>query len=201
MNHLADQFIDASYSKLFQSGDHSLVDSLWDDGRNSYSLLEIVSKNDCDDYARLLASEVLFAKQKDYPPKALEDTLAYIYSKALFITGDNAKNYRLAGNLWGFMYFSEQNKITDFGILGSHLMVTRRKAIPYLIDLLTNSQMFFYEGSQEATIGNNLKYRVKDAAAFYIGKISGISVKYHDTFSDRDLEIERLKEALKLSRQ
>ncbi len=63
--------------------------------------------------------------------------------------------------------------------------------------LLIASDTIFYEGSQEATTGGSLKYRVKDAAAFYLGKIAGIPVKFYEQNADRDAEIERLKEALK----
>ena len=63
--------------------------------------------------------------------------------------------------------------------------------------LLNNTGIIFYEGSKEATIGNSLEYRVKDAAAFYIGKIMNIPVKFNQDFDQRDTEIEHLKEKLK----
>lgn len=184
------------FQGLFQLGDYNKIDSIWQEGENQDSLLNIFTQSKYDDYTRLLASEILFFKQI-LPKKKLEDIVAYVYTKALFITGDTSKEFRLSGNLWGFMYFSDKNGINDFGILGNHLMITKKKTIPYLIELLTNSHILFYEGSQEATIGNSLKYRVKDAAAYYISKISGIPIKYYENFSDRDLEIERLKEKLK----
>jgi hypothetical protein len=194
---LANNLLEIGYSRLFQFADGSLVDSIWNNGKNYHYLLNIVLNKQYDDYARLLASEILFAKQKDFTTKDQEDTLAYIYSKALIITGDTSTTFRLSGNLWGFMYFSDKDGISDFGILGTHLMTTKKKVTCYLIELLVNSNILVYEGSEEATIGNSLKYRVKDAAAYYIGKISNIPVKYYENFSDRDLEIERLKEKLK----
>jgi hypothetical protein len=194
---LAEQLTQLGYSKLFQLGEHSLADSIWEDGKNYQNLLEIVSKNDYDDYARLLASEILFLKQKDYPTKDLEYILAYIYTKALFITGDNAKSFRLSGNLWGFMYHTDKLGFNDNGILGNHLLNTKKKALPYLLKLLDDTEIIFYEGSQEATLGNSLKYRVKDAVAYFIGKIMKISVQFYENPVDRDKEIEKLKLQLK----
>lgn len=194
---LAKQLNEIGYSGLFQLSNKNNIDSIWQEGQNKSALLNIVSTKKYDDYVRLLASEVLFSKDKNYPALSIIESLAYLYARALFIAGDNSKSFRLSGNLWGFMYFSDKNGNNDFGILGSHLMAIKEKAIPYLKELLTNSEMLFYEGSQDATIGNSLKYRVKDAAAYYISKISGIPIKYYENFPDRDLEIERLKEKLK----
>jgi hypothetical protein len=194
---IANQLTEIGISTLFQYIESTKINFIWQDGQNKTALLNIVLKVDYDDYTRLLASEILFLKDKNYPAESMHEVLAYIYAKALFISGDTSKSFRISGNFWGFMYFSDENGINDFGIIGTHLMTTKDKAIPYLVKLLTNSEILFYEGSQDATIGNGLKYRVKDAAAYYIGKISGIPVKYHENFAERDLEIERLKEKLK----
>jgi hypothetical protein len=193
---LASTLTEVGFSGLFQYGERSLCDSVWQDGENQNALLGIVSNPEYHDYARILASEVLYAKSSDYPPANLEDKLAYIYSKAIEISGSKEGSF-LSGNLWGFMYYSDKNNYVDYGQLGSHLMKIGKKNIPHLIPLLDNSNYLFYEGSEEATIGNSLKYRVKDVAAYYIGKLSGISIQFYEKHVDRDAEIERLKEKLK----
>lgn len=193
---LANQLKEVGYSGLFQYGERSLADDVWQDGENEDTLRQIVLYPEYEVYIRLLASEVLYAKSTDYPPSDWKDTLAYIYAQALAISG-HQEGILIAGNQWGFMYFYDKSGIKDYGSLGSHLVNTGRPAIPYLVTLLNNDNSLFYEGSEEATIGNSLKYRVKDAAAYYIGKITGIPVQFHESHADRDAEIERLKEQLK----
>lgn len=193
---LANQLKEAGYSELFQYGERSLADAVWQEGKNEEALRQIVLHPEYEVYIRLLASEVLYAKSTDYPPADWKDTLAYIYAQALEIAG-HQEGILIAGNQWGFMYFYEKSGITDYGSLGGHLVNTGKSAIPHLVTLLKNDNSLFYEGSKEATIGNSLKYRVKDAAAYYIGKIAGIPVQFHESHADRDAEIERLKEQLK----
>ena len=192
----AGKLTEAGFSGLFQYGERSLCDSIWQDGNNQKSLIGIVSNAKYSNYTRILASEVLYAKNNEYPPSNLDDTLAYIYSQALEISGGN-ENAPLTGNLWGFMYYSDRNGTQDYGALGSHLVNTGEKSIPYLLRLLNNEGMLYYEGSEEATVGNNLKYRVKDAAAYYIGKIAGVPIQFYENYPERDAEIERLKDKLK----
>ena len=182
---------------MFMYMDQSYADTFWNRGLNRSALYEIVVQPHYDDYARVLASEILFYKLKDYPPRGFEDTIGYIYARALYITGDTVHRYRLLGNQWGLMYYDDDN-VPDYGILGAHLLVAGKKAVPYLQELLNDNSVLVYEGSKEATVGNALHCRVKDAAAFYIGKIMNIPVDFHDDISeaDKDKEIEKLKKAL-----
>ena len=193
---LAAQLMEARYAGLFQYGEQSLADSIWQNGRNEKALKDIILRKENGDYVRLLASEVLYAKNPDYPPSGWADIMAYIYSQALVMSGQNGK-VLIAGNRWGFMYYGDNNNINHYDEFGSHLMGTGKKAIPYLSKMLTDTNMLFYEGSKEATIGNGLKYRVKDAAAYYIGKITGDTVPFHENFIDRDNEIEMLSKKIK----
>jgi hypothetical protein len=189
---LAAQLTEIGYAHLFQLGARSLADSIWRSEENHQALLEIVSDTGYDDYARLLASEILFEKKMNYPAKGLEDTLAYIYSKALFITGDTVGR-GLSGNLWGFMYEGGHN-----GRLGSRLVEIGKKAVPYLSKLLDDTGLIVYDGSEETLVGERLNYRVKDAAAYYIWIITGIAVPFRENWADRDIEIERLKKKLEI---
>ena len=80
--------------------------------------------------------------------------------------------------------------------MGSRLVKIGEKAVPYLSKLLDDTCKIDYVGLEEATIGNLLNYRVKDAAAYYIGRITGIAVTFHENWADRDVEIEGLKKKL-----
>ncbi|HEX3045105.1 MAG TPA: hypothetical protein VHY08_10140 [Bacillota bacterium] len=99
------------------------------------------------------------------------------------------------------MYHTDELGVKDYGALGAHLVETGLKAVPYLTKILGNQDTFFYKGSQEATLGNSLGFRVKDAAAYYISKVTGIPVKFYQQTADRDAEIERLKATLEKSEQ
>ena len=183
------------YYDLFPSEDNSLFDSIWLNGKNQEALLFIVSQERYNEFVRVLASEILYEKKADYPTPNLKDVLSHIYPKALEIAGNNES--RFSGNLWGFMYHTDKFGINDFGILGKHLIEIGKVCIPYLAKRLNNNNLLIYEGSRDATTGNMLKYRVKDAAAYYIGKLANIPVQFYENHADRDAEIERLKEKLK----
>lgn len=193
---IVNNLTEAGYPGLFMSGSHDLSNSIWQNGENRIYLEQIVQSSDYSDLNRLLASELLYERVPDYPPIEWQDVLAYLYAQALAITGDKTGAFQIAGNQWGFMYYNDELQVKDYGILGTHLVATGTKAIPYLAGLLDNADTFLYIGSQEATLGNSLGYRVKDAAAYYIGQISGIPIAFHEETTDRDAEIERLKKIL-----
>jgi len=198
---IAKELTDAGYTGLFLSGDRSLADSVWQNGANRNYLEQIVRDSHDSDWARLLASELLFAKVSDYPPEDWRDILGYLYSRALAMAGDRTGAFRIPGNLWGFMFYSDADDMKDYGALGTRIIEIGPKAIPYLAEQLDNANTLFYVGSQEATLGNSLHYRVKDAAAYYIGQISGIPVRFFEETGNRDAEIERLRDALKNYKQ
>jgi hypothetical protein len=193
---VAARLAEAGYAGLFLYGDRGQAESIWRDGANRARLEQIVRGDRFPDLTRLLASELLYAKAPGYPPDGWGETLARLYAYALATTGDNAGTAPLSGNQWGFMYYTDQLGVADYGPLGAHLLAAERAAIPHLAPLLDDTDAIVYEGSRDATTGNNLAYRVKDAAAYYIGKLAGIPVRFHEQPADRDAEIERLKAAL-----
>ena len=187
---LADQLTEAGYTGLFLAGDHSTAGRVWDDGANRAELTEIAGSDHYGDLARLLASEVLSRYDPGFTPEG------DVYARALAITADESGPMQLSGNEWGFMYRGDELGLEDDGALGTHLLEAGRAAVPALIELLDDPRRIYYVGSQEATLGNSLAYRVKDAAAYYLGKITGTPVRFHDDPADRDAEIARLRAAL-----
>ena len=136
--------------------------------------------------ARFLACEILSEKEKLFEGEVNRPQLAKIYTRAL------VQNIPGNANAWGLLYEEK-----DDGPVGIHFLMIGRDAIPFLSELLDNSdQTLRYEGSEEATVGNAYRYRIKDFAAYYIGRIRGKLVPYHAEHVDRDAEIERLKAAL-----
>jgi hypothetical protein len=185
---LADDLGRAGYRGLFLAGEQSSAPSFWCDGANREALLAIVADERYGDLERVLASEILYAHDPGYPPRGWDDLLGSVYARALAITGTGERPIVLTGNEWGFLYHGGGE-----GALGAHLLDAGSAAVGHLVSLLDDPAPVFYEGSQEATLGNALDYRVKDAAAYYIGVLAGISVPFHAPFDQRDAEIERVK--------
>jgi hypothetical protein len=189
---LAGELTRAGYAGLFLAGDHSASATVWRDGGSREALTGIVRDEQGDDLARLLASEVLYRHDPGYPPPGWSATLAPVYARALALTGDHEAGLPLTGNEWGFLY----REVGPDGELGTHLLATGREAVPYLSALLDDANPILYVGSHDATLGNSLHYRVKDAAAYFIGKATGTPVRFHEDTTERDAEIERLRGTL-----
>lgn len=137
--------------------------------------------------ARFLACEVLFEKHFVFVPEVGAAVVAEIYAHALVndLTG--------MANSWGLLY--EHN---DEGPVGIRFVMIGDAAIPALLGLLDDaSRSLTYAGSEEATVGNAYGFRVKDYAAFYLGKIKRIPVAFHERPEDRDREIAALARTLR----
>lgn len=178
----------AGYRGLFLAGDHSLATSTWRDGENRDALMEIVRSERYSDLDRVLAAEVLFANEVGFPRSGWDELLGQVYARALAITGTGDRPIVLTGNEWGFMYHGD-----DTEALGTHLLRAGAAAVRHLLPLLDDSASIFYEGSQDAMLGASLRYRVKDAAAYFIGKLTGVPMPFHQAIEERDAEIERLR--------
>lgn len=178
----------AGYRGLFLAGDHSLATSTWRDGENRDALMEIVRSERYSDLNRVLAAEVLFANEVGFPRSGWDELLGQVYARALAITGTGDRPIVLTGNEWGFMYHGD-----DTEALGTHLLRAGAAAVRHLLPLLDDSASIFYEGSQDAMLGASLRYRVKDAAAYFIGKLTGVPMPFHQAIEERDAEIERLR--------
>jgi hypothetical protein len=106
----------------------------------------------------------------------------------------NALRHNLTGmaNSWGLLYEYE-----DEGPVGSAFLTLGEQSIPALVKLLKDDRAVLkYQGSTEATVGNAYGYRVKDFAAYYLGRILGHPLKYYRDMADRDQQIEGLKKQL-----
>lgn len=179
---VASQLTRAGYSGLFQTSAAPLE-------ADRDALEEIVAGDEYEDLARLLAAELLFRDADGYPPDGERETLGRIYARGLALTGAGDRALVLTGNAWGFLYENDE------GPLGEHLRAIGPAAVPQLAELLDDDAPLLYEGSQESMLGAELRYRVKDAAAYYIGELSGRPVPFHRDMSERDAEIARLRNA------
>ena len=182
----------AGYTGLFLSGDRSTAGAVWRDGADREALERIARGRAYGDLAAVLAAEVLAANGAALPP----EQAAPVYARALGLMGDESGPPPLTGNEWGFMYHGRDHGGDAYGPLGARLLAAGSGAVAELEPLLDDEHRILYVGSQDATLGNRLGYRVKDAAAFYIGELVGRPVPFHDDPADRDAEIERLRATL-----
>ncbi len=185
---LAKRLEQLGYLELFQRMDTHELDAVWT--TSGAALDPLVRAADQPGLARFLAAEILYARAPGYPPADARAALAEVYAAAMTQSGRTG-TWRLAGNLWGLAYVDD-----DVGTAGAHLLALGRDAIPALRGLLTGTDVIVYEGSEEATIGNDQAYRVKDLAAYYLGRIVGAPVTFQRDPRARDREIAKLERSL-----
>lgn len=162
------------------------IDSIWKDSSHHILLDNIIEDTDIPIKAKFLACEIFFKKDIFFMQRHTPEKVADIYAQAL------VNNYTGMANSWGLLY--EQN---DDGATGIAFLTIGEKAIPALVRLLEDERTHLkYQGSIEAAVGNSYKYRIKDFAAYYIGRIIGNPLKYYPTYEERDKQIQELKRKL-----
>jgi hypothetical protein len=173
---LADQLLDLGYDGLFLRFDTNALDELVATPAQRGALEQLSLDDAAPAAARFLAAEILLHHQPDYPPEAAKAALAPVYATAL------ASATAVNGNSWGLPG-------TVDGPVGAHLLRLGPAAVDALAPLLTDATRVFYEGSEEAEIGNEYQYRVKDVAAFLICQLLGWPYTVHTAPAQRDEEI------------
>jgi hypothetical protein len=162
------------------------IEKIWSDSRNHQLLDDVLEDEDVSGEAKFLACEVFFKKDIFFMERHSPEKVAEIYAGAL--SGD----FTGMANSWGLLYEHE-----DDGAVGVAFLTIGEKAIPALSELLDDERTnLTYQGSAEATVGNAYAYRVKDFAAYYIGRILGSPLKYYPDPADRDEQINQLKQVL-----
>ncbi len=162
------------------------VERIWDDGAREQELHAVIASEESSDFARFVACEVLFGSEVFFLKVQGREKVAGIYAKAL------AENMTGHANSWGLLYEHE-----DEGPVGIVFLMINTPAISALVPLLDDERTHLvYEGSEEATVGNAYGYRVKDFAAYYIGRIRNQKLTWYPEIADRDRQIEELKAEL-----
>ena len=163
------------------------IEKIWSNRRNHRLLDNILDDPSVSDEAKFLACEVFFKKDILFMQRHSPDKVAQIYAKAL------SNDFTGMANSWGLLYEHE-----DEGTVGIAFLTIGRKAIPTLSKLLDDDRIAAkYQGSGEATLGNGYRFRIKDFAAYYIGRILGNPLKYYPDVTDRDGQINNLHEMLR----
>ena len=162
------------------------VDAIWSDERNHQLLDDVLNDATLPNKAKFLACEVFFKKDILFMQRHPPEKVASIYAEAL------SSDWTGMANSWGLLYEHE-----DDGPTGRAFLRIGKQAIPSLVKLLNDERTHLkYQGSAEATLGNSYGYRIKDFAAYYIGRIRGNPLKYFPDLADRDAQINSLKTLL-----
>jgi hypothetical protein len=132
--------------------------------------------------AKLIAAEVLFRNEFSFVERHDRTGIARLFAEAL------RRRYTGHANAWGLLWIDD-----SAGEIGGRFMALGNDSIPALRELLADTTVVdWYEGSEEATLGNRARYRIKDFAAFYLARILGTPIPFHEDFAQRDAEITKL---------
>jgi hypothetical protein len=185
----AKKLTDREFGEFFIYPMHDeTIEKIWSDSNNHQLLDKVLDDPTVSAEARFLACEVFFQKDILFMRRHAPEKVAEIYAQAL------SNDFTGMANSWGLLYEHE-----DEGTVGITFLRIGEKAIPALSNLLDDERTNLkYEGSEEATVGNGYGYRIKDFAAYYIGRILGHPLKYYPDPADRDEQINVLKKELEL---
>jgi hypothetical protein len=180
MTELEEQLLSLGYVGLFRRLEPA-VEDVWADGSAGDRLRAIALDPSGDDGLRLLAAEVLFRKDPDFPPSDTRSSLAELYARSLRTT--------VVGNEWGLPGYFD-------GELSRHVRRLGPDAAGPLEPLLDDGRPVPYAGSEEATEGGRMRIRVKDLAASLVAPLRGVPWRPARDPAERDAQIEALKARL-----
>lgn len=170
--HFGDYFFYPTYTET--------LDKIWaaqaDDPK---ALQTLIADGHADGLARLIACETLFEVDQLMLEEVGMENVAAVYCNAL------SKDLTGMGNSWGLLWENE-----DAGPQGGNLLSCGEFATQPLLALLENAEVRTnFEGSEEATVGNAARFRVKDFAAYYLADIHSLELPWHTDFEARDKAI------------
>jgi hypothetical protein len=167
------------YAELFLSLDAAALDEVWASA-GPRALRQTAADDRARAPCRFLCAEVLFARDPTFPDGLDPGGLAYVYARAL------ATNATQMANPWGLPGELD-------GPVAQHVLTLGPPAAAAFASLLDDPTEVLYGGSQDATVGNSYRYRVKDVAASIVAAVLGIDYAVAPDPATRDERIERLK--------
>jgi hypothetical protein len=185
---LVHRIMNDEYGQVFYWPQHDdTLARIWAEPGGQRLLEEILADPAAPGRARFIAAEVLFTNDIGFLARIEEEEVARVYAEAL------AKNYVGHANPWGLLWENDST-----GPAGSRFLMLGQAAIPALAALLDNDTVVdWYAGSEEATVGNGHRYRIKDFAAYYLSLITNHPLPYQPDHAARDAEIAKLQDAIR----
>ena len=163
------------------------VGALWRDYPDARAYTQIVEDAARPLPVRFAAALVLRSKSAAQFRRTARRALADVLAAAL--------QRDLVGHAypWGRLWAGDD----PLGLLGRMVVELGRPAIPPLVALLDDTApRDSYLGREEATEMAMRQYRVKDFAAFYISRITGLELPWQPELADRDQAIAQLRRQL-----
>ena len=185
-NQLGKQLADDTFGPLFVWPQHDqTVARIWSQV-GMKALEDVIEDRQAPLRGRFVAAEVLFSNEFSFLERHDHGLVASLYARAL------AEKATGSANPWGLLWVDD-----SIGQLGSRFLALGDAAIPALRELLANDTVIdWYAGSEEATVGNGQRYRIKDVAAYYLARIARYQLPFHKDPAARDAEIAKLVEAV-----
>lgn len=180
---LAQRLLRLGYTELFQRLDDRVLTALWSDVGGPDALKRIALDGDEDARARFLAAEAVLSRRPDGFGNGERREIGSLYAAAL------CGQFTGSANEWSFPG-------QPLGRAGEHLLSLGDDAVPALTLLLDDDTPVIYEGSKEAMVGASYGYRVKDLAAQFIARITGLSFPISTDPAARDAAIAELRRRL-----
>lgn len=182
---IANYLLRKGYGQLFlQTSDD--INLLWNNLSVRNNLYEIILNETYMTIQRFLASEIFFIKENTFPFPDTYSILSTIYATQL------ADSVSLQANIWCMPgYYCGES--------GKNIIRIGNTIIPNLISLLSQKDYVYYEGSEEATLGNEFKYRINDLAAYFICQICHLDYKIKINEYERDEEINKIKIIMRIN--
>lgn len=180
---LAGKLDAGSYGILFYWPQHeTTTDRIWSEPGNPALLESVLEEPSASAKAKFIAAEVLFRNEFTFVERHDRVRIARLFAEAL------RRRYTGHANAWGLLWIDD-----SAGEIGGRFMALGKDSIPALRELLADTTVVdWYEGSEEATLGNRARYRIKDFAAFYLARVLGTAIPFHEDFAGRDAEIAKL---------
>jgi hypothetical protein len=181
---LAQKLVTDAYGAAFQWPQHDImIERVWSEPGNPAQLEALIDDRRAPLKARLIAAEALFKHDFGFLDRHDNTEVARIYAEAL------AHHTVPAANVWGLLWINEH-----VGELGGRFIMLGDDAVPALRALLDDVTVVdWYMGSEDATLGNGARYRIRDFAAYYLARITNQRLAFHADFAARDAEIAKLK--------
>jgi hypothetical protein len=161
MTELAQRLLKLGYTELFQRLDDNALAALWSKEGVPDALKRVALDGDEDARARFLAAEAVLSRRPDGFGDAERREIGSLYATAL------REQFTGSANEWSL-------PDGPLGRAGEHLLSLGRHALPALATLLDDDTLVIYEGSKEAMVAAGYGYRVKDLAAQFITRITGL---------------------------
>jgi len=177
---LAAELAELGYLELFLRMDEDALDRVWARDNASADLHRLVSDTAAATLPRFLAAQVLLARDPGFPAPTDRSRLAGLLADAL------AQDAAGMANPWGLPGELD-------GRLARQALALGPEAAPAFAALLDDDSEVEYGGSEEATVGNGYRYRVKDLAAELVASLLGAPYRIHLDPAARDTEIDMLR--------